>query len=107
MTGGILKSKELHFSNDNKRFCRGNAEIYATTLVDAKVRAGGSIYIYGVQNKSIKKHFWRDYHRKIIFINFNGKRYFSWSSGNFLKFYDWSCFFILLETSILKDLGLQ
>jgi threonine/homoserine/homoserine lactone efflux protein len=22
--------------------------------------------------------------------------------GNFLKFYDWSCFFILLETSILK-----
>jgi hypothetical protein len=30
---------------------------YATTLVDAKVRAGGSIYIYGVQNKSIKKHF--------------------------------------------------
>jgi hypothetical protein len=51
-----------HFSNDNKRFCR-NAEIYATTLVDAKVRAGGSIYIYG-SNKSIKKHFWRDYHRK-------------------------------------------
>jgi hypothetical protein len=22
MTGGILKSKELHTSNDNKRFCR-------------------------------------------------------------------------------------
>jgi hypothetical protein len=22
--------------------------------------------------------------------------------GEFLKFYDWSCFFILLETSILK-----
>jgi hypothetical protein len=38
MTGGILKSKELHISNDNKRFCRGNAEICATTLVDAKVR---------------------------------------------------------------------
>jgi hypothetical protein len=49
-----LKSKELHVSNDNKRFCRGNAEIYATTLVDAKVRAGGSIYIYG-SPKQIKE----------------------------------------------------
>jgi hypothetical protein len=57
----------------------------------------------GVQNKSIKKHFWRDYQIIMYYINFNGKRYFSWSSlGNFLKFYDWSCFFILLETSILK-----
>jgi hypothetical protein len=48
-----------YLSNDNN-VSAGNAEIYATTLVDAKVRAGGSIYIYGVQNKSIKKHFWRN-----------------------------------------------
>jgi hypothetical protein len=46
MTGGILKSKELHTSQTTISVCRGNAEIYATTLVDAKVRAGGSIYIY-------------------------------------------------------------
>jgi hypothetical protein len=57
MTGGILKSKELHTSQTTINVSAGgNAEIYATTLVDAKVRAGGSIYIYGVQNKSIKKH---------------------------------------------------
>jgi hypothetical protein len=94
LTGGILKSKELHTSNEMLQ------EIYATTLVDAKVRAGGSTFM-GVQNKSIKKHFWRDYQKIMYYINFNGKRYFS-SLGNFLKFYDWSCFFILLETSILK-----
>jgi hypothetical protein len=47
MTGEFEIKGITHFSNDNKRFCRGNAEIYATTLVDAKVRAGGSIYIYG------------------------------------------------------------
>jgi hypothetical protein len=48
MTGGILKSKELHTSQTTINVSAGgNAEIYATTLVDAKVRAGGSIYIYG------------------------------------------------------------
>jgi hypothetical protein len=48
MTGGILKSKELHTSQTTISVSAGgNAEIYATTLVDAKVRAGGSIYIYG------------------------------------------------------------
>jgi hypothetical protein len=53
-----------HVSNDNKRFCRGNAEIYATTLVDAKLEQEALFTFMGVQNKSIKKHFWRDYHRK-------------------------------------------
>ena len=48
MTGGILKSKELHTSQTTISVSAGgNAEVYATTLVDAKVRAGGSIYIYG------------------------------------------------------------
>lgn len=48
MTGGILKSKELETSQTTISVSAGgNAEIYATTLVDAKVRAGGSIYIYG------------------------------------------------------------
>jgi hypothetical protein len=56
MTGGILKSKELHVSNDNKRFCRGNAEI-CYTLVDAKLEQEALFTFMGVQNKSIKKHF--------------------------------------------------
>jgi hypothetical protein len=48
MTGGILKSKELHTSQTTINVSAGgNAEIHATALVDAKVRAGGSIYIYG------------------------------------------------------------
>ena len=48
MTGGILKSKELQTSQTTINVSAGgNAEIYATTLVDAKVRAGGFIYIYG------------------------------------------------------------
>ena len=48
MTGGILKSKELETSQTTISVSAGgNAEIHATTLVDAKVRAGGSIYIYG------------------------------------------------------------
>jgi hypothetical protein len=81
-----LKSKELHILK-RLSVSAGNAEIYAT-LVDAKLEQE-AIYIIGVQNKSIKKHFWRDYHRKIIICiyNFNGKRYFSWSSlGIFLSF---------------------
>jgi hypothetical protein len=48
MTGGILKSKELHTSQTTINVSAGgNAEIHATAFVDAKVRAGGSIYIYG------------------------------------------------------------
>jgi hypothetical protein len=48
MTGGILKSKELQTSQTTINVSAGgNAEIHATALVDAKVRAGGSIYIYG------------------------------------------------------------
>jgi hypothetical protein len=48
MTGGILNSKELYTSQTTINVSAGgNAEIYADTLVDAKVRAGGSIYIYG------------------------------------------------------------
>jgi hypothetical protein len=70
MTGGILKSKELHTSQTTNNVSAGNAEIYATTLVDAKVRAGGSIYIYGVQNKSIKKHCLEEHHRKIIIYSY-------------------------------------
>jgi hypothetical protein len=55
MTGGILKSKELHSSQTTINVSAGgNAEIYATTLVDAKVRAGGSIFIYG-KPKQINK----------------------------------------------------
>jgi hypothetical protein len=55
MTGGNQRNYTL--SNDNKRFCRGNAEIYATTLVDAKLEQEALFTFMGVQNKSIKKHF--------------------------------------------------
>jgi hypothetical protein len=48
MSGGVLNSKDLHTSQTTISVSAGGtAEIYATTLVDAKVRAGGSIYIYG------------------------------------------------------------
>jgi hypothetical protein len=48
MSGGILRSKDLSTSQTSISVSAGgNAEINASTLVDAKVRAGGSIYIYG------------------------------------------------------------
>ncbi|MEZ7506354.1 head GIN domain-containing protein [Flavobacterium sp. Arc2] len=48
MSGGVLNSKDLYTSQTTISVSAGGtAEIYATTLVDAKVRAGGSIYIYG------------------------------------------------------------
>lgn len=47
-SGGILKAKDLHTSQTTISVSAGgNAEIHATTLVDAKVNAGGYIYIYG------------------------------------------------------------
>lgn len=47
-SGGILKAKDLVTSQTTINISAGgNAEINATTLVDAKVNAGGSIYIYG------------------------------------------------------------
>jgi hypothetical protein len=47
-SGGVLNSKDLHTSQTTINVAAGgNAEIHATTLVDAKVKAGGSIYIYG------------------------------------------------------------
>ncbi len=54
-TGGILKAKDLVTSQTTINISAGgNAEINATTLVDAKVNAGGSIYIYG-KPKQIKQ----------------------------------------------------
>ena len=48
MSGGILKAKDLETSQTSINVSAGgNAEIHASTLVDAKVKAGGSIYIYG------------------------------------------------------------
>ena len=55
MSGGVLNSKELHTSQTTINVSAGGkAEIYATTLVDAKVKAGGSVYIYG-RPKQINK----------------------------------------------------
>ncbi len=48
MSGGVLKAKGLHTSQTTISVAAGGkAEIHATTLVDAKVKAGGSIFIYG------------------------------------------------------------
>jgi tetrahydromethanopterin S-methyltransferase subunit G len=48
MSGGVLKSRELSTSQTSINVSAGgNAEINASTLVDAKVKAGGSVYIYG------------------------------------------------------------
>jgi hypothetical protein len=62
MTGG----NQRNYTSQTTISVSGNAEIYATTLVDAKVRAGGSIYIYGSPKQINKETLLRDYHRKII-----------------------------------------
>ena len=54
-SGGILKAKDLHTTQTSISVSAGGkAEIQATTLVDAKVKAGGSIFIYG-KPKQINK----------------------------------------------------
>ena len=54
-SGGNLDASDLHTVQTTIAvFAGGISEIYATTLVDAKVRAGGSIYIYG-KPKQINK----------------------------------------------------
>jgi hypothetical protein len=46
--GGNVNAVDLHsLQADVNVSAGGKAEIYATTLVDAKVRAGGTIFIYG------------------------------------------------------------
>jgi hypothetical protein len=48
MSGGVLKAKELETSQTSINVSAGgNAEINAKVLVDAKVKAGGAIYVYG------------------------------------------------------------
>ena len=55
LTGGLLDAKDLVTSQSTVSvFAGGTAEVYATALVDAKVRAGGSIFIYG-KPKQINK----------------------------------------------------
>jgi len=47
-SGGIYNGKELHTSQTSITVSAGGqAEVYATLLADAKVKAGGSIAIYG------------------------------------------------------------
>ena len=48
MSGGILEASELETSQTTINVSAGgNAEIKANVLVDAKVKAGGNIYVYG------------------------------------------------------------
>ena len=54
-SGGILNAKDLHTSQTAITVAAGGqSEIHANTLVDAKVKAGGSIFIYG-KPKQINK----------------------------------------------------
>jgi hypothetical protein len=54
-SGGILNAKDLETSQTTISVAAGGkSEIYASVLVDAKVRAGGSIFIYG-KPKQINK----------------------------------------------------
>ncbi len=47
-SGGIYEGKELHTSQTSITVSAGGqAEVFATLLVDAKVKAGGTIEIYG------------------------------------------------------------
>jgi hypothetical protein len=56
MTGGILESKDLVTDQTTISVSAGgNAEIYATVLVDAKVKAGGSVFVYGKPKQINKK----------------------------------------------------
>lgn len=51
-SGGILEGKDLVSEQTEINVSAGGkAEIHATTLVEAKVKAGGSIYIYGKPNQ--------------------------------------------------------
>jgi hypothetical protein len=54
-SGGILKASDLETSQTTVSISAGgNAEVNASTLVDAKVKAGGDILIYG-KPKQIKE----------------------------------------------------
>ena len=54
-SGGVFKGKELETSQTTVSISAGgNADVNATTLVDAKVKAGGTIFIYG-KPKEIKQ----------------------------------------------------
>jgi hypothetical protein len=54
-SGGILNANDLETSQTTISVAAGGkSEIHASTLVDAKVRAGGSIFIYG-KPKQINK----------------------------------------------------
>jgi len=47
-SGGVYNGKDLHTSQTEITVSAGGqAEVYATLLADAKVKAGGSIFIYG------------------------------------------------------------
>ncbi|MGO4905317.1 head GIN domain-containing protein [Flavobacterium sp. W20_MBD1_R3] len=57
-SGGILNAKDLETAQTSITVSAGGqSEIHATTLVDAKVRAGGSIFIYGKPQQINKEVF--------------------------------------------------
>ncbi|MDG2432200.1 head GIN domain-containing protein [Flavobacterium sp.] len=56
MTGGELEAKDLITNQTTVSVSAGgNAEVNATVLVDAKVKAGGSVWVYGKPKQINKK----------------------------------------------------
>ena len=56
MTGGVVENKELITDQSTVNISAGgNAEVNATVLVDAKVKAGGSVFVYGKPKQINKK----------------------------------------------------
>jgi hypothetical protein len=56
MTGGALEAKDLVTNQTTVSISAGgNAEVNATVLVDAKVKAGGSVWVYGKPKQINKK----------------------------------------------------
>lgn len=56
MTGGSVEAKDLITDQTTVSVSAGgNAEVYATVLVDAKVKAGGSVLVYGKPKQINKK----------------------------------------------------
>ena len=56
MTGGVVENKALTTDQSTVNISAGgNAKVYATVLVDAKVKAGGNVVVYGKPKQINKK----------------------------------------------------
>ena len=55
-TGGVVENKDLVTDQTTVNISAGgSAEVYAKVLVDAKIKAGGTVFIYGKPKQINKK----------------------------------------------------